>query len=698
MNKNLVRVVLHCFSFLIISSGHVKSQNRHEIDSIKTLNKVESNPEKLADNYNQISKLFSDYNIDSAYFYAYKALEISKENEYKLGEADAYYWLSFYNDRTKKQEDAIRDLKNAIELYEQLKDTTNLAICYNNLGVFYSYGADQTTSLEYFIKAMNLAESTNETFALSEAYANIGSYYEYLEEYVSALKYYNKALEVDLKANNRHNIALSYITVGSINIKLQRFDNARDSLLKARMLISQVDDNYRKTELYIYLASAFIETGQLDSAQIQIQKAKELNSKEKYERLTADILTEEADLCFKQKNYNHCLQLYDKAIQIYTQQKTFDVLYDIYLNKSKAYSELGRHERAYEILQQAQKLKDDSKPNELAKLLGEFEYAEELKEERAKLQLEQEVMRQKNEKEVILIRAKLRFAIFSIVFLVVIIVMIVYFYFLIRKQNSLLEENYKVIENQKVQLEQNYLELKSHEKKLSELNATKDKFFSIIAHDLKNPFNVLIGLSDVVISDPEIKNTEDFNQIMEGIFETAKSGYNLLDNLLEWARSQTGDLKYKPEVLDMNQVLSLNTQLFNETAKAKEIIIDNLIPADQKVFADYNMLNFIVRNLLNNAIKFSFPKGKVELKLTEENDFKIFTIQDFGTGMNKETREKLFQIENADPKPGTANETGSGLGLIICKEFIKRHGGDIWAETEEGKGSSFHFSLPTTGK
>jgi signal transduction histidine kinase len=693
MDKKQVYLVSVCFLFLIMIHGFTFGQNRIKIDSITALNKTETNKEKLADNYNNLGFLYSHSDLDSAYLFIKKALDISEKANYKNGKAEAYYMLSYFDDRAGKLENAIENLKKAIEIYTELKDTSYLAGCYNNLGVLYSYGTDQKTSLEYFIKAMNMAEEINETFALSEAYANIASNYEFLKEYVSALKYYNKALEVDLKANNPHNIAFSYISVGSINLKLQRYESAHDSLMKAKEMFSLVDDNYRKTELYVNLADYFIETGQLDSASISIQTAKDLNNRENYSRLNADILTIEGDLLLKQKKYSESLDFYNKAIELYQNQHVHDVLYDIYLNKSTALSELGKHEKAYEILKLAQKLNEDLKPQEIAKTLGDFEHAEELKEEKAKLLLEQEILNQKSKNEVILIQAKLHRAIFSIAFLGAIIILIIYFYVVKRKHNSILEENYRIIQEQKTLLEENFLELKASEEKLIRLNATKDKFFSIIAHDLKNPFNVLIGLSDIVISDPEVRHSEDFEQIIDGIFTTAKSGYNLLDNLLKWARSQTGELEYKPTVVNMAEIVTLNITFFRESAKAKNIGIHNTIHDDIEVFADYNMVNFVVRNILNNAIKFSFLNGKIEITANQiDNDY-IFSIQDYGIGMNKETEEKLFKIESTNPKPGTANEMGTGLGLIICKEFIEKNGGEIWVESQERKGSCFNFRL-----
>jgi len=694
MDKKLNLFILNFFTFLMVSTGLALGQNRHEIDSIKAINIVEKDQEKLVDNLNNLADLYSEGDVDSAYIFANQALEMAKRIGFKDGEANSYYLLSYFNDRAGKFDVAIEDMENAIRIYTEVGDSSYLVACYNNMGVLYSYGTDQKTSLEYFIKSMNLAEALNETFALSEAYNNIGTFYEYLKEYGSALKYYSKALDIDLKTNSLHNLAFSYIIVGNINIKLQRFEIALDSLKKAQKLISLVKDNYRQTELYIHLAIYFLETNQLDSANYQISLAKEINNKYKYERLNADLLYVDAELLFKQKKYNECLLLYDKAIEIYKKQQIHDNLYDIYINKATAFAQLGKYEKAFEILQSAQKLNDDFEPNEIAKVLGEFEHSEALKEEKAKFQLEQEIQIQKNRSEVILIRAKLHGAIISIVFLIIVIALVIYFYIEKRKHNSLLEENYKINQEQKELLEENFLNLKNNEKKLSQLNATKDKFFSIIAHDLKNPFNVLIGLSDIVISDPDVRHSEDFEQIIDGIFQTAKSGYNLLENLLEWARSQTGDLKYKPEFWVMSETITLNTTLFKESAKVKNIEIYITDSTDYKVFADYNMVNFVVRNLMNNAIKFSFQNSKIEIKQHKEDNFFIFTIQDFGVGMNKGVLEKLFKIESTNPKAGTANELGTGLGLIICKEFIEKNGGEIWAESIEGKGSSFHFSLP----
>ena len=209
------------------------------------------------------------------------------------------------------------------------------------------------------------------------------------------------------------------------------------------------------------------------------------------------------------------------------------------------------------------------------------------------------------------------------------------------------------------------------EKKLQKLNATKDKFFSIIAHDLKNPFNVMIGISDLMRSNTNLKNSKEFKTLTEGMFQAATSGYNLLENLLEWSRTQTHDIQFSPEHFLIQKVFSANKALFKEAANSKNISI--IWPnSNEKVYADYNMVNFIFRNLLNNAIKFSYEGGQIEVLVKTDGNVLTCTIQDHGIGMSPDTVDKLFKIEYSVQYNGTANEKGTGLGLILCKEFVEK--------------------------
>jgi len=691
-------IILFCLFFLLHPKNNLLAQNEYKIDSLKAVISIETNKERQVDIFNDIADLYSLYQIDSALIYAEQGLKLAEQINYKQGEADSHFQLSYYYDRASNVKQAIAHMEKACQVYTALGDSSYLPGCYNNLGVYYSYGTEQKKSLEYFIKALELAQKLNETYSLSEAYYNIGTFYEYVNENGLALKYYQKALEIDTSQNNLADISWSFINLGNINMKLHRFDDAWEYLLKARKTLTEVRDQYNNIQLNLSFAYYFLEKNELDSVEVHIDKAKEIYRKHKFERLKADIIAAEADFLLAKKQYTQSIQLYNKAVEIYNQQNTTDGLWDIYTSKAKAFEKMGQLDRAYLALQKANQINDAIKPNEIAKVLGEFEQKEATKDKLYHYRLEQELLNQKEEADLLRIRSKFHYAIFSIVFLVIWITLAVYLYVTKRKNNKLLESNLTTINQQKQLLEEQYQKLEERENKLRELNATKDKFFSILAHDLKNPFNTLMGLSEIIISDKNVRNSDQFDEFIEGIFQTALSGYNLLENLLEWSRSQTGNIGVYPQPVSIEEVIGTNIHFFHEILKEKKIEVVAPDLKNYKVLADKNMVNLIVRNILNNAIKFSFPEGKIELLIHQKDSFYIIHVQDNGIGMNPDTVSKLFKIDQAVQRNGTAGEKGTGLGLILCKEFVNKNGGDIWVESTKGKGSRFSFSLPVFNK
>lgn len=232
------------------------------------------------------------------------------------------------------------------------------------------------------------------------------------------------------------------------------------------------------------------------------------------------------------------------------------------------------------------------------------------------------------------------------------------------------------------------------EARYKELNVMKDKFLSIIAHDLKNPFNAIIGFSDVLRERIEEKDYQEAGRFAGIIHESTNRVLDLLTNLLEWSRSQTGKIEFNPEYLDITKLISEVTALVEDSARQKSITLMNTVPRKFIVNADGGMISTVVRNLISNAIKFTEPGGTVTIEAWKTEANLVVTIRDTGIGIQKEALEKLFRIGESFSTPGTRKEKGTGLGLILCKEFIDKHGGKIWAESIAGVGSAFSFSLP----
>ncbi|MGD0754330.1 MAG: HAMP domain-containing sensor histidine kinase [Bacteroidales bacterium] len=236
--------------------------------------------------------------------------------------------------------------------------------------------------------------------------------------------------------------------------------------------------------------------------------------------------------------------------------------------------------------------------------------------------------------------------------------------------------------------------LREREAQLTELNATKDKFFNIVAHDLKNPFTSLLGSSELLYHNIGNLEPENIRELALILNDSAKSGYAILQNLLDWSRSQTGLLKINPERVNLKNLIHENISTLQLAATNKQILISNEVKKDFFVFSDKNMINTILRNLLSNAVKYTYKSGQVRVTTTITTDEVIVSIKDTGIGIPADIIEKLFKIESRNSIPGTENELGTGLGLKLSKEFVEKLGGRIWVESVEKIGSDFRFSIP----
>jgi signal transduction histidine kinase len=240
---------------------------------------------------------------------------------------------------------------------------------------------------------------------------------------------------------------------------------------------------------------------------------------------------------------------------------------------------------------------------------------------------------------------------------------------------------------------ENELRLKNEE--LQKANAEKDKFFSIIAHDLRNPFNSLLGFTKLLEEELPMMTQQETLKIAGHMRKSATNLFRLLENLLEWSRMQHGLIPFTPEKIQLNEVVDSIMPIALEQATKKKIEIFFSIPSDISVLADGNMLQSVIRNLLSNAVKFTHKGGRVSVSAKSiGHDFAEFSITDTGIGMSSSMVDNVFRLDVQTNRTGTEGEPTSGLGLIIIKGFIEKHGGNIWVESEEGKGSTFYVTLP----
>ncbi len=277
-------------------------------------------------------------------------------------------------------------------------------------------------------------------------------------------------------------------------------------------------------------------------------------------------------------------------------------------------------------------------------------------------------------------------------------------------QDTLLQRNEELIESrdaiEKAAYEMNVIneklmqsenELKKSNEKLKQSILEKDKFFSIIAHDLKSPFSGLIGLLGMMLDDRDNISEEEQVDIIQSLHESTKGLYSLLENLLEWSRIQRDMVKANFDMIDLFMIANDTVTHLDSRAKDKKIELINNIPNDTYAFADYMMTSTVIRNLISNSIKFTNSGGKIEIGISENKNGRIkLFVSDDGVGMDQKTLDKLFKLSESNSGVGTAGERGTGLGLLLCKEFIELNQGEIWVESEVGKGSTFFFTLMTS--
>jgi len=231
-------------------------------------------------------------------------------------------------------------------------------------------------------------------------------------------------------------------------------------------------------------------------------------------------------------------------------------------------------------------------------------------------------------------------------------------------------------------------------KELSDANLAKDKFLSIIAHDLKTPFNTLLGMSDILLTKWKELSEKEKLELINDLHSTSKNTYNLMESLLAWSRSQMQKLETQPQNISIKKIIDTNIKIAEKSAYSKKISIVNQIHKDISLNVDENMISTVFRNLIANAIKYTPKGGQVKISAKKENEFCTFCISDTGGGVNKPYILELFS-RHYQPEENNGNEN-TGLGLILCKDFVERNGGKIWLETEKDKGSNFYFTLPRT--
>jgi signal transduction histidine kinase len=685
------RILLFIFLFFALF-GY--SQNQQKIDSLKSLIRLEENTKHKVDLLNSLSIEFAATTIDSTIFFAKKALDLSKQINYKKGIALSHNYLSRALIEKSDFSSAIEHYNAALDLFYELKDSAMILDTYRGLSYVYSYSSNQMTSLNFNLRALEYAEQLKDTNSLSILFNNLAVSYLKIGDYSNSNIYFERTIEFDLMQNIPHNTAISYANQGVLFIRDQKLDRAAKSYEKVLELLPYVENNYVKSYLFISLLKFYSEDGQFITAKAYADSAYYLCNSYGFDHITVRLYRRLGELNIKQNNYSLAIKNLDSCLDLSSKLGVAEALPEVYMLKADALSKQGKHKEAYQAHEMSHIMQDSLKTSKIALVLGEYEEEQRTKNELKRRQLEQDLQNQRIENNRMEMLLKFRFAIAVIVLLVIVAISGFYFFFKLRKKTQLLKAQHDLINQQKEQLEQHNVLLKNSEENLQELNATKDKFFNIIAHDLKSPFTAIIGYSDELRENYQDYSEDERKLMIQNISKSSHLTFDLVENLLNWAQSQSGFIEINKEKLNLLQLVNNSIKPYKAAAKRKNIEVILKINDQFEINADKESMRIVISNLFNNAVKFSNEDSEIILSAKQSLKETIFCIQDFGLGMPKEMLKNLFRTDKNIQRVGTSNEKGTGLGLILCQEFIHKNDGKIWVESEEGKGSKFFFTLP----
>jgi signal transduction histidine kinase/TolA-binding protein len=654
-----------------------------------------NNPTDIAASFSNVALSFKEMNLfDSAICYNQKALEIRQESNNPiyianvLNEMGNVYW--------KKQdwEKALEYYFRSIKIRYQTGDKIEIANSYVNIGNLYTKLENAEKAKEYYQLALVIYKENNELRKLSNTLMVLGNIQYSTKQYEEALANYNYALRYRENIGEKKDIAATLNNLGKVYGELDQRSKALKYFEQALALRKEINDNNGSIVTLNDLGNFYEGIKDAHKAHDSFEKAYQLATKAEDAYYVSLCARKMAEGLLQKGEENGIIELLSIAVEAGKKidnpelcKKAYFALYEYYEKHHDYEKALGNYVRYSEI--------DDNQKSaqNTLKMMSIHQNLELEKKNNEIKGIENEIilLRQKEDLQTLKLRQQkyLLISLLAVMLLVTLTGILFYNRYQIKKKHShMQEQQYALIEESNSRLQKS-------EADLTLLNATKDKYFAIIAHDIKNPLSSLLNLSQVIIEKFDTLKTDEVQNFNRMIHESASNLYNLLENLLFWAKNNTHKLRYNPLPMKLLPVTNSIMLIYKLSANQKRITLINEVSDDIEVYADLQMLTSIMRNLVSNALKFTPEGGQVTIKAKDKFSMIQIAVTDTGIGIAPDNIDKLFRLDSHFTTQGTFNETGSGLGLILVKEFVEKNKGKISVSSEPGNGSTFIFTLPT---
>ncbi|MFA6978439.1 MAG: tetratricopeptide repeat-containing sensor histidine kinase [Ignavibacteriaceae bacterium] len=588
-----------------------------------------------------------------------ESIALASVNNYRESEAKGHYLFGLYWERHGEFTKSIDALTKSLQFYEKLEFTTKVGEIYRAMGETYRAAGEYNFALKYCNIALKIFKNEKDSTGLARTYNRFAAIY--FELYVNS--------GINLSPVQTATPEFTYNKIIERWVKPAQYD----SLIYYSNLAVAIAEKMSLKEVavstYTLLGVASTTGGKFKEAKSYLLKALELSRSIHANLDAALILLDIGDLLYKEGDQLGALDYAKQSLKMALEEDFKVLVMHSSYSIAQNYFKFGKYKEAYEYLQMSNNYSSMLYNDETNKKL----YRAQLKSESEKQEL------------VIVSQKKNQIYLTAIFSLLLLFVMVITFIFIKRNR-----------EQRKVNLELDKMNkmISSQRDQLYELNATKDKLFSVIAHDLRSPFTGLLGFSEMLINDFDEMEPAEKKTYLTELHTIITDLFSLLTNLLSWSSLQLDKTQFAPTDFALSKVSGNVSSLLKNNALQKQIKIINEIDWTCRVFADAFMIQSVIQNLVSNAIKFSKTEGEIIIKAECENDYLKVSVADSGLGIDEDTVKNLFKVDVNVSTKGTKGEKGTGLGLLICKEMVEKNGGRIWVESEPAKGSTFYFTIP----
>jgi signal transduction histidine kinase len=621
---------------------------------------------------------------DKALYYFLKAYAGSKFNLHKDIELTSLNYIGKYYHSVGDFNKSIAYYEKGYKLAQNIRDTLGIIAIQNKIGKHYETIGNYALSLEYYIESEKLLHCIDDAVEKATTYNHLGNTYHLLKEYDKALLFHHKALEQRTVINYQEGIAKSLNNIAEVLIDVNQNDSAMLCLNKSMEICQQLGYTKGLLKSYQNEGIVLVNRKQLDAALHKFHTALKLSEQISYD---LGILNSNYSLAetYKSLGNNKLAILHaKKGLQLAQQQNVRENLRNFNLLLSELYEQSGQVNKALTHFKEFHRAQNEIVSLETNKKIAELETQFEVNLQRRA----NESLKQENQIKALSIKRKNSALLFVFVILILLVALIIIG--ISRYQHKYKAHHELSLLNEKIVIQNQ--ELDQLNKELHKSIKQQMKLFSIISHELRNPLWWFRNLIQMLSQKLEVLDKDMIRKSLDSMYESANQTFHLMDNLLQWSKSQLGRTKIKIEPFDMNQLLLEAIAMIKQFAQYKQLTIEYSQKNETYVMADKNMIQTVIRNLISNAVKYTNEKGKINILLTT-TDAVTVSIKDNGPGLDEKTmarvKNSLGTLDNSIP-----HESGTGLGLILSNEFISLNGSELFIYSEAHKGTEFTFSLP----